>query len=76
MRWWRKEAIADGTTLDEFRDDFDGIVEKHGWSYNGSRGWHSRVIFDTNVNMAYAPSLSDRAPNRCLVASHSSAENS
>lgn len=48
------KAIADGATLDDFRNDFDGIVEKHGWSYNGSRGWRSAVIFDTNVNMAYA----------------------
>jgi uncharacterized protein with gpF-like domain len=47
-------AIADGTTLEDFQRDFDRIVEDHGWSYNGSRGSRSRVIFDTNVNMAYA----------------------
>ena len=47
-------AIANGETLDQFRDDFDRIVEDHGWNYNGSRGWRSAVIFDTNVNMAYA----------------------
>lgn len=48
------KAIRDGTTIDEFRRDFDRIVEDHGWSYNGSRGWRSRVIFDTNINTAYA----------------------
>jgi SPP1 gp7 family putative phage head morphogenesis protein len=48
------KAIADGTTLDEFLKDFDSIVEEYGWSYNGSRGWRSQVIFDTNVNMAYS----------------------
>ncbi|WFU58148.1 hypothetical protein QA639_11880 [Bradyrhizobium pachyrhizi] len=48
------KAIEDGTTLEEFQKDFDDIVEKYGWSYNGSRGWRSSVIFDTNVNMAYA----------------------
>jgi SPP1 gp7 family putative phage head morphogenesis protein len=48
------KAIADGETLETFRKDFDRIVEEHGWSYNGSRGWRSRVIFDTNMNTAYA----------------------
>lgn len=47
-------AIADGRTLEQFRGDFDRIVAQHGWSYNGSRGWRSRVIFQTNVRMAYA----------------------
>jgi SPP1 gp7 family putative phage head morphogenesis protein len=47
-------AIAEGRTLEQFRADFDRIVEKHGWSYNGSRGWRSRVIFETNMRTAYA----------------------
>jgi SPP1 gp7 family putative phage head morphogenesis protein len=48
------KAIEDGLTLDDFRKDFDRIVEDHGWSYNGSRGWRSRVIFQTNMRTAYA----------------------
>lgn len=48
------KAIAQGTTLEEFRGDFDGIVSKHGWSYNGSRGWRTRVIYDTNLRTAHA----------------------
>ncbi|MET4206902.1 phage minor head protein [Bradyrhizobium sp. LA2.1] len=48
------KAIAQGETLETFRKDFDKIVEEHGWSYNGSRGWRSRVIFDTNMSTAYA----------------------
>jgi SPP1 gp7 family putative phage head morphogenesis protein len=48
------KAIADGSTLEDFRKDFDTIVEDHGWSYNGSRGWRSRVIFETNMRTAYA----------------------
>lgn len=47
------KAIAQGTTLEEFRRDFDSIVEKHGWSYNGKRGWRSEVIYSTNVRQAY-----------------------
>lgn len=48
------KAIASGTTLDEFRRDFDRIVEEYGWDYNGGRNWRSRVIFDTNVSTSYA----------------------
>ncbi len=47
------KAIAKGTTLEEFRGDFDAIVAKHGWSYNGSRNWRSEVIYSTNVRQAY-----------------------
>lgn len=46
-------AIAEGQTLEQFRQSFDAIVEKHGWSHTGSRGWRSRVIFETNTRMAY-----------------------
>lgn len=48
------KAIAEGGTLAEFRADFDAIVARHGWSYRGSRGWRSRVIFETNLRMAYS----------------------
>lgn len=48
------EAIANGETLEDFRKNFDRIVEDHGWDYNGSRNWRSRVIFDTNMSTAYA----------------------
>jgi len=46
------KAIAEGRTLADFRKDFDRIVAKHGWSYKGSRGWRSRVIYGTNMRMA------------------------
>ena len=48
------KAISQGTTLDEFRKDFDTIVERYGWSHTGGRNWRSRVIFDTNLKTAYA----------------------
>lgn len=47
-------AIAEGRTLADFRKDFDRIVAAHGWSYRGSRGWRSRVIYETNMRMAHA----------------------
>lgn len=48
-----QRAIEDGTTLEQFRRDFDRIVAKHGWSYNGGRNWRSRVIYETNMRSSY-----------------------
>jgi phage gp29-like protein len=48
------KAITEGTTLAEFRKDFDGIVARNGWSYNGSRNWRSEVIYSTNIRTAHA----------------------
>lgn len=46
------KAVAEGRTLAQFREDFDRIVAAHGWSYRGSRGWRSAVIYNTNMRMA------------------------
>jgi len=48
------KAISQGTTLEEFRKDFDAIVAKYGWSYTGGRNWRSRVIYETNLRTSYA----------------------
>lgn len=48
------KAIEQGTTLEEFRRDFDRIVAAHGWSYKGGRNWRSRLIYQVNLRMAYA----------------------
>ncbi len=48
------KAISLGTSLQEFRKDFDNIVKQHGWSYKGSRGWRSKTIYATNIQTAYA----------------------
>lgn len=63
------KAIEKGTTLAEFRKDFDRIVQAHGWSYRGGRGWRSAVIYNTNLRMAHASGrwaqiqrLKDRRP--------------
>ena len=48
------DALAEGTTITDFRKRFDEIVERHGWSYRGKRGWRTRVMFDTNIRTAHA----------------------
>jgi uncharacterized protein with gpF-like domain len=47
------QAISTGSTLETFRKDFDAIVARYGWSYNGTRGWRSEVIYSTNIRTAY-----------------------
>ncbi|SMF85346.1 Phage Mu protein F like protein [Tistlia consotensis] len=47
------KAIESGSTIEEFRRDFDRIVERYGWTYNGGRGWRTRVIYQTNLDTAY-----------------------
>lgn len=46
-------AVQDGETLHDFRARFDDIVSRHGWDYHGSRGWRSRLIYETNIRQAY-----------------------
>ena len=48
------KALADGTTLAEFRKEFDAIVERHGWAHTGSPGWRASIIYETNVAGAYS----------------------
>lgn len=47
------KAISDGTTLEQFRKDFDRIVAQYGWDYNGGREWRTRVIYETNLFSSY-----------------------
>lgn len=48
-----RRAIEDGRTLEQFRQDFDAIVARYGWDYNGGRNWRSRVIYETNLRQSY-----------------------
>ncbi len=48
-----EKAITGGTSLEEFRREFDAIVARHGWSYNGGRNWRSRGIYETNLRSSY-----------------------
>ncbi|MBQ4836487.1 phage head morphogenesis protein [Pseudoalteromonas luteoviolacea] len=47
-------AIENGETITDFRARFDKTVSKHGWSYNGKRGWRTQVIYQNNKNTARA----------------------
>jgi hypothetical protein len=49
-----QQAIDSGTTLEDFRKSFDDTVQKYGWSYHGSRGYRSRLIYETNISTAYS----------------------
>ncbi|WP_298438031.1 DUF935 family protein [Geobacter sp.] len=46
-------AIAGGITLADFRRQWDGIVERHGWRYQGGRNWRTRIVYETNTRQAY-----------------------
>lgn len=36
-----------------FAAEFDRLVDRYGWSYNGGREWRIRTIFDTNIRTSY-----------------------
>lgn len=46
-------AMNGGGGLEAFRKEFDEIVLRTGWQYNGGRNWRTRVIYDTNLRMAH-----------------------
>jgi hypothetical protein len=55
-----EKARAEGTGFNEFRKDFDAIVERTGWQFNarGStdeerRDWRARIIYTTNMRTSY-----------------------
>lgn len=49
-----EKGIAKGTTLQEFRKDFDQIVAKHGWAHKGNAEWRARIIYQTNLANAFS----------------------
>ena len=49
-----QKALDHGTTLAEFRGDFDRIVKTHGWEHTGTPGWRAQIIYETNLSMAYS----------------------
>ncbi len=49
-----EKGIAKGTTLAEFKKDFDQIVAKHGWKHTGKAEWRARIIYQTNLSNAFS----------------------
>jgi SPP1 gp7 family putative phage head morphogenesis protein len=47
------KGLASGTTITQFRKDFDKAVQDYGWTYKGKRGWRTAVIFDANMRSAH-----------------------
>ncbi|MEM1685015.1 MAG: phage minor head protein, partial [Nanopusillaceae archaeon] len=47
------KSLANGTSLQEFRKDFDRIVAETGWSYRGNRTWRTELILNQNIRNAY-----------------------
>jgi hypothetical protein len=55
-----EKARSEGTGFNEFRKDFDAIVDRTGWQFNarGStdeerRDWRARIIYTTNMRTSY-----------------------
>lgn len=54
------KAIEQGTTLATFRQDFEALVARRGWTgwtgedTPGGRAWRTRVIYETNLRSSYA----------------------
>lgn len=49
-------AVIEGAKtydIKAFGAEFDRLVEKYGWSYNGGRDWRVRTIFETNIRTSY-----------------------
>ncbi len=55
-----EKAREKGTGFDEFRKDFDAIVERTGWQFfshgkteEERRAWRARIIYTTNMRTSY-----------------------
>jgi hypothetical protein len=48
-----QDAKQNGGGYADFKERFNDIATKHGWSYKGAPGWRSRVIYDTNITQSY-----------------------
>lgn len=49
-----------------FAGEFDRLVEKYGWSYNGGREWRIRTIIETNIRTSHMAGRSPPSRRRGL----------
>jgi hypothetical protein len=51
-----QRAIADGTTLADFRRDLAPLMQRLGWDAKGKgySAWRTRLVYETNLRGAYA----------------------
>ena len=49
-----EEAIAEGQSIDWFRQQFDEIAATRKWQYKGAPGWRALTIYQTNMLTSYA----------------------
>ncbi|ELR65858.1 mu-like prophage Flumu F protein [Photobacterium marinum] len=52
------KAIAEGKSLNWFKQQFNDIVARHGWEpyasgKSGSASWRAQVIYETNIRQSY-----------------------
>jgi hypothetical protein len=48
------KALEQGTSIADFRKQFDALVEKHGWAHTGTPGRRAEIIYETNLSTAYS----------------------
>lgn len=48
-----QRALAKGTGYPTFAKQFNEIVAKHNWAYNGTPGTRSKIIYETNISQSY-----------------------
>lgn len=49
-----RQAIRDGLTLEEFRQNYYAVLDNYGWEPAGGRAWRAQVIYRTNLRTSYA----------------------
>lgn len=81
------KARAEGTTLAQFRKDFDAIVKARGWTgwtgegSQAGRAWRTWIIYDTNMRMSdsagrWAQAQATKSTRPFLIYKHSHASTS
>lgn len=52
-RWLIDKAIADGTSFDTFKKQWNRLIGRKGWEPKGDKNRRLYIIYDTNIRSAY-----------------------